>query len=84
LAASFVLFEKPPFSRRLLSANFITQFLCCKAWILYYLAAISVVTFWAWLGMKVWRHKTLHKKFKYGIPAIIIIQMALIGFLFLR
>ena len=35
----------------------------------------------AWLGMKVWHHKTLHKKFRYGIPAIIIIQLTLIGFL---
>ena len=34
----------------------------------------------AWLGMKVWHHKTLHKKFRYGIPAIIIIQLAVIGF----
>ena len=25
----------------------------------------------AWMGMKVWRHKTMHKKFKYGIPAIL-------------
>lgn len=33
------------------------------------------------LGMKVWHHKTLHKKFKFGIPAIIIIQIALIGYL---
>ena len=35
----------------------------------------------AWLGMKVWHHKTLHKKFRYGIPAIIIIQLAVIGYL---
>lgn len=34
----------------------------------------------AWLGMKVWHHKTQHKKFKYGIPAIIIIQLVIIGF----
>lgn len=34
----------------------------------------------AWLGVKVWHHKTLHKKFKYGIPAIIIIQLILIGY----
>lgn len=33
------------------------------------------------LGMKVWHHKTLHKKFKYGIPAITIIQIVLIGYL---
>ena len=32
----------------------------------------------AWLGMKVWHHKTQHKKFKYGIPAIIMIQLAII------
>ena len=31
-----------------------------------------------WLGMKVWHHKTLHKKFRYGIPVIIIIQVALL------
>ena len=32
----------------------------------------------AWLGMKVWHHKTLHKKFRFGIPAIIIIQLLII------
>ena len=34
----------------------------------------------AWLGMKVWHHKTMHKKFKYGLPAIIITQLILIGY----
>ena len=34
----------------------------------------------AWLGMKVWHHKTLHKKFYFGVPAIIIIQLLLIGY----
>ena len=34
----------------------------------------------AWLGMKVWHHKTLHKKFRYGVPAIIIVQIAVIGY----
>ena len=34
----------------------------------------------AWLGMKVWHHKTQHKKFKYGIPAIMVIQLALAVF----
>ena len=29
----------------------------------------------ALLGMKVWRHKTQHKKFKYGLPLILIIQI---------
>ena len=31
----------------------------------------------AWLGTKVWHHKTLHKKFKYGIPLIIALQAPL-------
>ena len=35
----------------------------------------------AWLGTKVWHHKTLHKKFKYGIPAILILQLVLAGFI---
>ena len=34
----------------------------------------------AWLGMKVWHHKTMHKKFKFGVPAIIIIQLLIIGY----
>ena len=38
----------------------------------------------AWLGMKVWHHKTLHKKFRYGVPAIIIVQIALIGYFLYR
>ncbi|MDY5125936.1 MAG: DUF1294 domain-containing protein, partial [Prevotella sp.] len=24
----------------------------------------------AWAGMRTWHHKTMHKKFKYGIPVI--------------
>ena len=35
----------------------------------------------AWLGMKVWRHKTMHKKFKYGIPLILLVQIALISYI---
>ena len=31
----------------------------------------------AWLGIKVWHHKTLHKKFRYGVPLIVLVQMAL-------
>jgi uncharacterized membrane protein YsdA (DUF1294 family) len=38
----------------------------------------------AWIGMNVWHHKTQKKKFKYGVPAIIIIQLALIGYLLYR
>lgn len=32
----------------------------------------------ALLGMKVWHHKTQHKKFRFGVPTIIIIQLILI------
>ena len=35
----------------------------------------------AWLGMRVWRHKTMHKKFKYGIPAILMIHIIRIGYM---
>lgn len=31
----------------------------------------------AYLGMKYWHHKTQHKKFRYGLPAILIIQVLL-------
>ena len=31
----------------------------------------------AYLGMRVWHHKTMHLKFKYGIPLIIAIQMVI-------
>ena len=33
----------------------------------------------AWIGMKVWHHKTQHKKFKYGLPLILLAQIALIA-----
>ena len=32
----------------------------------------------AWLGMRVWHHKTMHKKFQFGIPLIIVVQIALV------
>ena len=83
-------------------------------YILYYLIAINIITFFiygidklkakkgkwripestllllaiiggsigAWFGIKVWHHKTLHKKFKYGIPLIVIIQIAIAIYIF--
>lgn len=30
----------------------------------------------ALLAMKVFRHKTQHKKFRYGVPAILIVQLS--------
>ena len=35
----------------------------------------------AWCGVKVWHHKTMHKKFKYGIPLIVAIQIGLCSYL---
>ena len=32
----------------------------------------------AWAGMRLWHHKTMHKKSKYGIPFIITLQIALV------
>lgn len=32
----------------------------------------------ALLGIKVWHHKTMHKKFKYGIPLILAAQVAIV------
>ena len=35
----------------------------------------------AWAGMRLWHHKMMHKKFEYGIPVIIIFQVALAVYL---
>ena len=36
----------------------------------------------AWLVIKIWHHKTLHKKFKYGIPLIIFAQIVVAIYMF--
>lgn len=36
----------------------------------------------AWMGMKIWHHKTLHKKFKYGIPILITMQVAFVVYMY--
>ena len=41
------------------------------------LLAISGGSIGAWYGMKVWHHKTLHKKFTYCIPLIIAVQLGI-------
>ena len=38
----------------------------------------------AWVGMRIWHHKTIHKMFKYGIPVIIIFQVALAVYLLIN
>ena len=35
----------------------------------------------AWAAMRLWHHKTMHKKFKYGILVMIIMQIALVAYL---
>ena len=30
----------------------------------------------ALLGMKIWHHKTQHAKFRFGLPAILVLQIA--------
>ena len=38
----------------------------------------------ALFGMKVWHHKTMHKKFQYGVPLLLILQLALGAYLCIR
>ncbi len=38
----------------------------------------------ALLGMKVFHHKTMHKKFYIGVPLILVLQLLLIGWIVLR
>lgn len=32
------------------------------------------------MGMKVWHHKTLHSKFRYGVPIILLVHIALMAY----
>ena len=36
------------------------------------------------LGMRVFHHKTKHWYFRYGLPALLVLQLALAGWLFWR
>ena len=51
-----------------------------------YLLLLAIVggSIGAWYGMKVWRHKTLHKKFRYGLPFIMTLQLFLTIFILNR
>ena len=35
----------------------------------------------ALMGMKIWHHKPMHKKLKYGIPLIMILQIGMLLYL---
>lgn len=45
------------------------------------LLAVAGGSVGAWLGMKAWHHKTKHKKFKFGVPLIFILQVALLVYI---
>lgn len=38
----------------------------------------------AWLGMKTWHHKTRHRKFRYGVPAILLLQIVVATLLYVN
>lgn len=38
----------------------------------------------AWTGMKVWHHKTMHKKLTIGVPLVFVLQVALVIYLHVR
>lgn len=38
----------------------------------------------AWLGMQAFHHKTLHKKFKLGIPLILMAQVAFALYIYIK
>ena len=46
-----------------------------------FLLAILGGSVGAILGMRVWHHKTRHWYFKYGLPAILLAQLALVWYL---
>ena len=38
----------------------------------------------ALLAMRAFRHKTQHKKFRYGVPAILLVKLAIAAFCYYR
>lgn len=38
----------------------------------------------AWLGMLVWHHKTKHAKFRFGVPILLLLQVALYWWITVR
>jgi uncharacterized membrane protein YsdA (DUF1294 family) len=49
-----------------------------------FLAAILGGSIGSIMGMQVFRHKTKHWYFKYGMPAILVLQIAIVIFIFLK
>lgn len=38
----------------------------------------------AWLGMRIWRHKTQHAKFRYGVLAMLVAQVAVLVWIIVK
>mgnify|MGYP004439879073 FL=1 len=38
----------------------------------------------AWLGMKAWHHKIRNRKFRYGVPAILLLQIVVATLLYVN
>ena len=38
----------------------------------------------AFIGMRTWHHKTMHNKFKFGVPLIINLQVVLAVYIYIR
>ena len=38
----------------------------------------------AWRGMKAWHHKTRHRKFRYGVPVILLLQIVVATLLYVN
>jgi uncharacterized membrane protein YsdA (DUF1294 family) len=43
-----------------------------------FISALIGGAFGAWIGMKLFRHKTKHPSFQYGIPALLILNIGVI------
>ena len=71
--------QESGWQQRRFTQTWMKRWRICEATLL--LLAVLGGSIGAWIGMKVWHHKTMHKKFKYGIPAILLIQIALMAYL---
>ena len=47
-------------------------------------ASLLLLVILALLAMRLFHHKTLHKKFRYGVPAILLIQLTIVFFLIVK
>lgn len=53
-----------------------------EAWFFY--LALAGGSLGVWLGMRLFRHKTKHKTFVYGIPALFVVNIAVLALVFFK